>query len=196
MRCNKLFFITALLSYIFTIGFFNITLAYWGEYSKIKKCLMPFVIYHDYRYKENHGMPSGWGGDYEFIKFDDNYSVSSYSGTSCIRISYKPQGESKHKWALIFWQDAPHTYDISGTKRLTFYAKGDQGNEAIEFGIGVSGDSAQIRHKFALTTDWKQYVIDLANNDLSKISAIFGWTATLEDNPQGVIFYLDEIIFE
>lgn len=197
MRCNKLFFITTLLlSYIFTMGLFTITLAYWGGYSKIEKCLMPFVIYRDYRYKENHGMPSGWGGDYEFMQFDDNYSVEPYSGTSCIRMSYKPQGESKHKWALVFWQNPPHNYDVSGAKKLTFHAKGEGGNEIIEFGLGIKGDSAYIRNKLTLTTKWTQYIIDLKNSDLSKISALFGWTATLADNPKGVIFYLDEIVFE
>ncbi len=183
---------------IFVVVFFLILVgsfeckAYWGQPKHIK--VDSFTIYKDYKHPENRSYPSGWGGDYEFIEFNDNYTADSYLGDSCIEIVYKPYDSPQHKFALIFWQNAPHAYDMSGAKSLTFYARGKRGDEIIEFALGVEGDSASIKNKFVLSKEWEKYTFDLEGNDLSDISALFGWIATLQDNPDGLVFYLDEII--
>ena len=47
-----------------------------------------------------------------------------------------------------------------------------------------------------LTKEWKQYTIDLTGKDLSYILGGFCWAASLDMNPEGMIFYLDEIRYE
>ena len=45
-----------------------------------------------------------------------------------------------------------------------------------------------------LTTEWKQYAIDLTGKDLSCIKSGFGWSARGTAKP--VTFYLDDIRYE
>ena len=47
-----------------------------------------------------------------------------------------------------------------------------------------------------LTTDWQQFTIDLEGKDLSSISGGFCWATNLDVNPDGAMFYLDDIRFE
>ena len=47
-----------------------------------------------------------------------------------------------------------------------------------------------------LTQEWKQYEIDLSGKDLSYISGGFCWATNLDVNPDGVVFYLDDIKYE
>ena len=65
---------------------------------------------------------------------------------------------------------------------------------------GITGDfgdsdSAGIG-PVVLTNDWQQYTIDLAGKDLSSISGGFCWATNLDVNPEGALFYLDEIKYE
>jgi len=45
-----------------------------------------------------------------------------------------------------------------------------------------------------LTKDWKQYTINLAGQDLSRIVTGFAWTLAAHGQP--VTFYLDDIRYE
>ena len=45
-----------------------------------------------------------------------------------------------------------------------------------------------------LTADWKEYDIDLAGKDLTRIKTGFVWTVTGQGRP--VAFFLDDIRFE
>ena len=47
-----------------------------------------------------------------------------------------------------------------------------------------------------LSSEWKQYVIDLEDRDLSSIIGGFAWSGNLDNNPRGMTFYLDDIRFE
>ena len=101
-------------------------------------------------------------------------------------------------------------FDLTGAKRLTFYAKGSQGDEVIEFytaGLGYGEgytkkypDSSQkISLGFVkLKNNWQKYTINLAGSDLSRIGCGFGWVTTFERNPDKdeIRFYMDEIRFE
>lgn len=89
--------------------------------------------------------------------------------------------------------------DLSAVNRLTFWAKGDQGGEAIEFKIGavdILPSPGRSLGKVTLTGDWKQYEIDLSGMNLTNAIALFYWGATDMDNPKGAVFYLDDIQFE
>ena len=142
-------------------------------------------------------------------QFDDGYRENVHSGNSCMKIKYNARGAQGAGWAGIFWQNPANNwgsqmggYDLSGYNKLTFWARGEKGGEIIaEFKVGgISGtysdsDSTSIG-PITLTKDWKKYEIDLKGLDLSYISGGFAYTASSKDNPQGFIFYLDDIKFE
>ena len=47
-----------------------------------------------------------------------------------------------------------------------------------------------------LDKEWKQYTIDLKGKDLSYIIGGFAWATNLDVDPDGCVFYLDEIKYE
>ncbi len=70
-----------------------------------------------------------------------------------------------------------------------------------EFKVGgISGDYADSgsasNGPITLAKDWKEYDIDLKGQELSSISGGFCWTMSRESNPDGAVFYLDDIRFE
>ncbi len=101
-------------------------------------------------------------------------------------------------------------FDLTGATQLTFWARGNAGGETIEFFMGGLGwnpetgepeepnpDSAPVEKiTLSLTTQWTQYSIDLSNLDLSYVLGGFGWVASAGPNPNGVVFYLDDIQYE
>jgi len=170
---------------------------------------VPFYIYADRTSLGNHFIPSGWMGDYADIKLDQASTEDPYLGESCIKIVYSGKCSQGARWAGIYWQHPANNwgqvdagYDLSRATKLTFWAKGTTGNERIEeFKIGgFSGeysdsDSAGIG-PVLLTKEWKQYTIDLRGKDLSSIIGGFCWATNVDVNPEGAIFYLDEIKYE
>jgi hypothetical protein len=101
--------------------------------------------------------------------------------------------------------------DLSGATTLTFYAKGELGNEYVDFfigGLGADFDKGYFApyldsdrrsiNDVALTKEWQRYEIPLENADMSEIACGFGWSANRKGNPdnQKVRFYLDEIRYE
>ncbi len=88
---------------------------------------------------------------------------------------------------------------LRAVNRLTFWARGEQGGEVVEFRIGavdVPPSPGRSLGKVTLTSTWEQYEIDLANVDLTNAIGLFAWTATDIHNPLGAVFYLDDIQFE
>ena len=85
---------------------------------------------------------------------------------------------------------------------MIFWARGEQGVEQIqEFTVGgimgnyPDSDTAMIG-PVILTSEWREYTIDLRGKNLSYISGGFAWTTSENVNPTTCIFYLDEIRFE
>ena len=65
---------------------------------------------------------------------------------------------------------------------------------------GITGeypdsDSAGIG-PVVLTTEWQQFTIDLQGKDLSSIIGGFCWASNIDVNPDGMVFYLDDIQYE
>ena len=104
-------------------------------------------------------------------------------------------------------------YDLTGATGLTFWARGKQGGEEIEFFLGGVGrdpftgaatepfpDSMPrfppAGTTFLLATNWQQFTIDLSGQNLTNIMGGFGWFAEVTKNPQGATFYLDDIAYE
>lgn len=183
-----------------------------GLQKESKKINFPFYVYADGGSLDNHYYPSGWMPATASKDLQVNTSWQNYpfSGDTCIRISYK--NNSGTRWAGIFWQNPANNwgtvpnagFDLQGANKLTFWARGDKGNEFItEFKMGglASGeyfdsDSAGVS-QVQLTKEWKKYEIDLRGRDLSYIIGGFCWSTSIDVNdPEGIVFYLDEIKYE
>ena len=166
-------------------------------------------IYSDAKSPDNHFIPSGWMGDYGDIKYNDKYMVNPHGGTTSIQIIYNNNATQGARWSGIYWQNPPNNwgtrpggYDLTGSKKLTFWARGEKGGERIEeFKIGgITGEYADSDvagiGPVVLTTEWQQFTIDLEGKDLSSISGGFCWATNLDVNPDGATFYLDDIRYE
>lgn len=100
--------------------------------------------------------------------------------------------------------------DLTGATALTFWARGQNGGEMIEFFMGGVGrdpnsgaptspfpDSTPVvKQSFILTSQWKQYSLSLAGRDLSYVLGGFGWVASDVFNPGGAVFFLDDIEYQ
>src|SRR3990167_5165471 len=146
-----------------------------------------FSIYADRQSSDNHYIPSGWMGDYSDIKLNDQSMDNPHSGKTCIQFTYTAKKGG---------------FDLTGMTKLTFWARGQKGGEIIQkFKIGgIKGaypDSAEVEFgPLELTDSWQQLTINLVDKDISYISGGFAWVATSDQNPDGAVFYLDDIKFE
>lgn len=156
--------------------------------------------------------PSGWMGDINDIWYNPaSTNVIPHTGQSCIQITYSPKDNDIAGWSGIYWQypennwgDTPGGYNLSEFSRLSFWARGRKGGEQAEFKVGgiKEGDypdslqPAASTQPLILTTEWKQYAIDLKGKDLSRITGGFVWVSSRNENPDGCTIYLDSIQFE
>ena len=174
-----------------------------------KQEAMPFYVYSDRSSAKNHFIPSGWMGDYGDIKYEANSKEDPYLGDTCIKINYNGKKAQGQGWAGIFWQNPANNwgtmdngYDLSKATKLTFWARGAKGGERIEeFKIGgimgeFSDSDSAVIGPIILNKEWTQYTIDLKGKDISYIIGGFCWSGNVDNNPDGAIFYLDEIKYE
>ena len=168
----------------------------------------PFVVYKDFANKNNHFYPSGWTGDYGDIHLSQN-CPDACSGTSCIKITYTAKASQGARWAAIYfmhpentWGNLDKGYNLTGAAKLTFWARGEEGGETVShFKVGgVTGNFSDTDQIYIgpvkLTKEWKQYTIDLTGMDLSRISGGFCLAFSRDDNPNGLVMYLDEIVYQ
>jgi hypothetical protein len=157
--------------------------------------------------------PSGWMPDGQGISFQSNFNENCHSGKTCIKLGYR---ESENSWVGIYWLadgswEGPgiNVYKALNVQRgtpivLTFWARGKLGGEKAQFkagGVGKANDSI----KFAKTTawivlekSWKQYRMDLSDEDLSNVVGGFCWVTNRDKNPgeKEVWIFLDDISYE
>lgn len=173
-----------------------------------KVSMFPFYVYRD-RGPGSHYSPSGWMGDYEDIKYSASWTENPYSGDTCMQIMYSAKGVQGEGWAGMYWQypannwgDVDAGYSLSGAKKVTFWARGETGEEVIEeFKVGgILGEFSDTAlagiGPVRLTKEWKQYTIDLEGKDLSRIAGGFCWATSRDENPNGMVIYIDDIVFE
>lgn len=148
--------------------------------------------------------PSGWMGGHDALTLDLESTDSPHSGATCIKVLYDAPG----MWVGVAWQhpandwgEQPGGFDLTGARKLTFWARGAEGGEKLDFAVGILGsdkkypDSVKAERKgVKLKREWTQYSIDLGGKDLSRIKTPFVWTLAGRGKP--VIFYLDDIRFE
>ena len=168
-----------------------------------------FPIYGDAKSPNNHYIPAGYMGDYSDVKTETASFDNPHSGTTCIKVTYANAASQGARWAGMYWQSPANNwgskkggFDLTGAKKLTFWARGAKGGERIEefklggiTGLYPDSDIAGIG-PVMLTQEWKQYEIDLSGKDLSYISGGFCWATNLDVNPDGAVFYLDDIKYE
>jgi hypothetical protein len=168
-----------------------------------------FYVYADQGYFKNHYIPSGWMGDTGDLKMADAWPDKPYSRKTSFRVIYTAEKKQGAGWAGVYWQDPANNwgnlrggYDLTGATKLTFWARGEKGGEVIaELKVGgIRGeisDSASVSiGPITLTPEWKEYTIDLNNEDLSLVIGGFSFVISCMENPQGATFYLDEIAYE
>ena len=167
-----------------------------------------FVVYTDKNARDNHYIPSGWMGDYGDIRINDQAMVNPHTGTTSIEFTYSAKKSQGAGWAGVYWQNPANNwgskkggFDLTGMTKLTFWARGAKGGEVLQKFVigGIKGtyaDSSTIEFgPVELSDVWKEYTVNLAGKDLSYISGGFGWVTTVDLNPNGCTFYIDDIKF-
>ena len=153
----------------------------------------------------------------------DEKAPSPY-GTSCIKITYQLAADDWNGFLFMTGKLAKGSIvpeidfgkvntgqDLRGARRLTFRARGENGDERVQFFMGglanndLSAPFPDTAEKHcnggayvSLTKEWKEYEIDLRGLDLSRIASGFGWVTNQPNNmgKSQIIFYLDEIVYE
>jgi hypothetical protein len=183
-----------------------------------------FFIFTERGSRMNHYIPSGWMGDYGDLKFNQGWKekvekpkstgkrpAEAGKDETCIQVKYTAERKQGAGWAGIYWQNPANNwgdkrggFDLTGYKKLKFWARGEKGGEIVDkfFLGGITGqteegdsDEASVS-PVELTKDWKEYSIDLTGLDLSHIIGGFGMAANAEVNPNGFTIYVDEIRLE
>jgi hypothetical protein len=148
--------------------------------------------------------PTGWLGDAKAMTLETKSTEGPHSGKTCVRVDFKGSAD---KLAGIIWQNPrnnwgtlPGGYNLSGAKTLTFWARGAQGGEKLNFGYGYVTKEKQYfdtstatLKSVTLTKDWQQFSIPLAGRDMTCIISGFFWTAV--DLGKPITFFLDDVEF-
>ncbi len=179
----------------------NVPIKVNGETGNIRVKL-PLAVYTDGA--PQPWVPSGWMGNSDALNLDSQSTISPHSGETCFEVKYRDY----EGWVGVAWQHPandwgkqPGGFNLSGATKLTFWARGKEGGECIDFGVGLLGkdvkyfDTVKAELKgIELDKEWNQYSIDLKDKDLSRIKTPFLWTLSSKGWP--IAFYLDDIMFE
>lgn len=183
------------------------------------------IVYEDVSSAGNHFFALGKIPDQDApVEIDGSWSENPHSGATAVRAEFVgpgfggfyfmngilPPGELAP--SVNFGDISDAGYDLSGVTELTFWARGASGGELIDFFVGGVGRDSETGvpikpfpgstprvprrgPRVRLSTEWRQYRIDLSGADMSYVLGGFGWVASAEDNPDGAVFFLDDIAF-
>ena len=207
---RKNFFNKIKIFFFFAAGIFFIATKAGANSGKIDIPFKPFFVYKDLGDEENHFYATGWMGQHDDIDMKDDCIRNAKTMDTCIKIVYTPNMRPGGAgWAGIYWQNPRNNwgsqdgaYDLTGSKYLTFWAKGEKGGEVIsKFQVGgISGDfpdsDSGAIYKVKLSPEWKKYSIEIEDKDLTYISGGFCIIVTLRENPKGLTMFLDDICYE
>ena len=168
---------------------------------------MPFFVYNNAIVPpvDNFAM-SGYMGDVSDVKVMGGFTNRFQEVAPCLKIVYMASGEQG--WAGLIWQNPANNwgdmeggYNLSKAKVLSFWARGDQGGEVVEFKLG--GMAAKhpetdsiLSGSVKLKNEWTQYKLDLTAANLDYISSGFTFIVKQEFNPNGCTFYMDDIRYD
>ena len=196
------------------------------EYLKevLDKYHTSFDVYTDSSAAGNHFvLPAKMEND---VQIDLNCATNPHQGTTCIENKFTGTGLSWGGWYLMNgvlqgdetqpkpnWGNYSNAgFNLTGATTLTFYAKGQNGGERVEFfafGVGRNANTGLPIEDFpdsspktslgfiTLTATWTEYTLSLAGLDLSYVLGGFGWaTNAIENSNQPITFFLDDIKYD
>lgn len=170
-----------------------------------------WAVYAEWPAEPDQFVSSGWMGDIENISMFECDRTDPHGGEMAIRASFSLTGTLGR--GGVYWQhprdnwgDLPGGYDLTGASRLTFWVRGEQGGEVIEFLVGGVGDHydsyrdtiqpARSSGAIVLSDTWQQIEIDLAGEDLNRVIGGFAWVASSCYNAEPTTFYIDDVVFD
>lgn len=162
---------------------------------------LPVVVFADNA--EPTWIPSGWMGNIAAIRATPDHAENPRSGARSFRFDYLANdgfGAIAWQFPANDWGDEPGSINVTGATKLTFYARGQEGGERVEFKFGILDrskrypDSASGGIAVTLAREWKRYEIDVSGLDLSSIKTGFVWSVAGQGRP--ITFFLDDIQFE
>ncbi len=162
---------------------------------------LPLILYDEAERSDLPFSPSGYMGNTGAIKMNLAYTSNPHTGKVCIQAQYN----ATDSWGGVVWMNPandwgqkPGGYNLTGASRLSFWARGEKGGEALTFLCGVLGndkpfsDSVQLKLESpVITKEWKQFSFDLNGKELTRLKCGFGWIAAAKG--EAVTFYLDDI---
>ena len=153
-------------------------------------------------------LPTGYMGTPGAINVMRFSSNNPHTAPTSMRVQYFPLIDNDG-WAGVYWQYPNNNwgeqkgYNLSGHSKLTFFARGEDGGEIATFSVGgIKGrfndtiSTPVSTGSVHLTKEWKQYVIDLRGMDLSQISGGFCVVVTKQENPRGLVIYIDDLYYQ
>ncbi len=130
-----------------------------------------------------------------------NYTGTYYSGSNCTKFTYNKSVET---WAGIYclyngWNGPG--INLTGNKRLQFFAKSSVNGVKVTFGLGAtsSSDTAAKTIVVTLNTTWQRVTLDLAGLNLNSINGLWYFTIAASDNASiasPITLYVDEVCYE
>ncbi len=168
------------------------------------KTSLPVVIYAEGKSDKLSFTPSGYMGNSVAVKMNPDCNLNPHSGKSCLQVDYS----AGDQWAGVVWQspvndwgDQYGGWNWTGAKRLSFWARGENGDEWITFQYGILGKEKKFYDTagekigaIKLSKDWTKYTFNLDGKDLTRIKTGFSWV--LAGQGHSLRFWLDDIIVE
>lgn len=169
-----------------------------------RKVKLPLVVYEEAGDENTPYVPTGWMGETKQIALAADCATRPHGGKTCIRAEFK----SASGWGGVVWQhpgnnwgERPGGWNLTGSKRLTFWARGERGDEVVSFQFGLVGSDKRYHdtakgelQNVRLTKDWQEFSLDVSGDDLSRILTGFAWVVAGQGKP--VTFYLDDVRYE
>lgn len=172
---------------------------------------------------------NGFQGDTNKVTMNCYWNTDPHSGLDCLKVTVQPLSGSFGGYYFLNgtlsgtetspslnWGSGTNAgINLTGATKLTFWAKGQNGGENIQFFALGSGRSPsggtnndpntglpypypdsnpKIGTNITLTSSWQQYTIWLTNANLNYVLGAFGFAALQQPSEQ--VFYLDDIAFD
>ncbi len=182
-----------------------------------------FPVYDDVSSAGNHfAVLAMISNDSNGATINGSWTDDPHSGATAIRCEFLDL--PSNNWAGFYfmngilpdgatepeqnWGTVPNAgVMIPEATSLTFWARGENGDEDIEFflgGVGHPGErfpdsvpkTPESGLNVTLTSEWQQYSISVVGLDLGYVLGGFGWVTNDVDNSGGAVFYLDDIQYE
>lgn len=167
--------------------------------------ILEFYIFKNKTPDVNHFLKIAKYGDLDSIFYEIDDKLTSPKDGEHIKFTYSPDEYNTYEWVSTSWETSEakekKSYDLTGAKRLVFWARGEKGGEIIEFNLGsISLEDSNLNSGstgvILLSDEWREYSIDLEDLNLSSVSTGFSFIINKMDNLKGAVFYLDEIKYE